>query len=124
VIFSVLLILLGCAGCIVDRQTHLVLNESSETVTIVWVQDDGETVIGDIPPDRSSSMHRFASNSPSYDGCFSELLVARTASGREISRHAGSFCADDTWHISDQPPSSIAPTPAITWRPSPTPVPG
>ena len=97
VVLSMVVVLAGCGSY--EPEDHKIWNRSSETVRVIWLQDDGERVlVSALEPGRFYPW--IIGNS-----CPDVVFVARTTAGREIARRDGPFCPDDEWVIASSAPS-------------------
>ena len=71
-------------------------NDTSETVYIVKLDDGDEVQVGKVLPDLQIHLQV-----NSADDCSRGILVARTASGREVDRRTEPLCRDDMWVVRD-----------------------
>jgi len=83
-------------ACLVETETHRVWNYTTETVYIFAVGPSGEYSLGSVKPGLQRPL-----NLGGAQGCYTLTLVARTGSGREVSRHSNPFCPDQSWLITD-----------------------
>ena len=87
-------LLVGCRSGEFDE--YRMRNDTDEPIYVHWFADGDETQIGPIPPNLQLPLPV-----SSQEMCSTGLLVARTASGREVARRTEPLCMDDTWIIVD-----------------------
>ena len=100
--FVVALAATACGS--VEVETHRARNETAETLYIFAVGQTGEYPLGSIKPGFQRPLN--LSDPP---GCYTLELIARTSAGREVARHSGPFCLNQTWLITDTQGPSTSP---------------
>ena len=91
---------LALAGCLVwePRNTDgvMIVNATSETVTVVVLYPSGESDLVTYRPGESSVENNMLN---AADGCTRFAMVARAEDGRELDRQPAPTCVDDEWRI-------------------------
>ena len=93
-VLAIILIGLLAIGCQTEPNTHVVENQSAETVVIYWDDGFGAQEVIERMPGKTTRLSLFHT-----DECSTGVLYARDLSGKEVARRTDPLCPQDTWVI-------------------------